>query len=50
MSVFISDKEFASYFFKTKITPNLDISARMSWSISEISKLFKKHAVMYYQV
>ena len=32
------------------MTPNLNISARMSWSISEILKPFKKLAVVYYQV
>ena len=31
-------------------TPNLNISARMSWSISEILKQLKKIAVAYYQV
>ena len=34
--------------FLDQITPNLNISARMSWSISEILKLFKKLAVMDY--
>ena len=36
--------------FKTKITPSLHISARMSWSISEILKPFKKLAIVFYQV
>ena len=34
----------------TKINPNLNISARMSLSISEILKPFKKLAVVFYQV
>ena len=36
--------------FYTKITPNLNISARMSRSISETLKPFKKLAVVYHQV
>ena len=35
--------------FLDQITPNLNISATMSWSLSEILKLFKKLAVKYYQ-
>ena len=53
MSVFISDKATAKLyiqFFRTKITPNLNISARMSSSLSEILKQFKKLTVVYYQV
>ena len=53
MNVFISDKDTATFFvqfFRPKITPNLNINARMSWSISEILKPFKKLAVLYYQV
>ena len=53
MSVFISDKDTAKLYvhFLDKITPNLNISARMSWSISEILKPFKKLAVsQFYQV
>ena len=34
--------KLSSTTFKTKITPSLHISARMSWSISEILKPFKK--------
>ena len=52
MNVFIFDKGTAKLyvrFFYAKITPILNISARMSWSTSEILKLFKKLAVMYYQ-
>ena len=52
MSVFISDKDMAQLylkFFYTKMTPNLNISARMSWSISEILKPFKKLTVAHYQ-
>ena len=51
MSVFISDKDTATLyiqFFETKIAPNLNISARTSWSISEILKPFKNLAVVYY--
>ena len=36
--------------FQTKKTSNINFSARMSWSISEILKPFKKLAVVYYQV
>ena len=36
--------------FWTKITPNLNISARMSWSISGILKLFKKLTVECYHL
>ena len=53
MSVFTSDKNTAKLyiqFFQTKITPNLNISARMSSSLSEILKQFKNLTVMYYQV
>ena len=53
MSVFLPDKDKAKLyvqFFWTKITPNLNISARMSWPSSEILKTFKKLAVVYYQV
>ena len=55
MSVFIhvADKDTAKLyiqFFQTKITQNLNISARMSWSLPEILKQFKKLAVAYYQV
>ena len=53
MSVFISDKATAKLyiqFFHTKITPNLNISPRMSSSLSEILKQFKKLTVVYYQV
>ena len=49
MSVFISDKDTAKLyvqFFFTKIIPNLNISARMSWSTSEILRPFKKLAVV----
>ena len=47
MSVFTCDKNMTKLwvqFFFTKITPYLNISARMSncWSVSEILKLFKK--------
>ena len=45
--VFISDKDMVKPLhpiFWTKITPNLNISARMSWSVSEILKPFKKWA------
>ena len=42
MSVFVSGKD--------QNNPNLNISVRMSWSISEILKPFKKLAVVYYQV
>ena len=53
-SVFISDKKtrlnFTSNFY-TKITPNLNISARMSWSISEkIEAVEKYRSWVYYQV
>ena len=53
MSVVISDKATAKLyiqFFQTKITPNLNISARTSSSLSEILKQFKKLTVVYYQV
>ena len=49
MSVFISDKDTAKLyvqFFFTKIIPNLNISARTSWSTSEILRPFKKLAVV----
>ena len=36
--------------FKNKITPNLNIRARMSWSISEILKPLKNLTVKCYQV
>jgi len=36
--------------FLDQYNPNLNISARMSWSISEILNPFKKLAVVYYQV
>ena len=42
--------KLSSTTFKTKITPSLHISARMSWSISEILKPFKKLAIVFYQV
>ena len=42
MSVFVSGKD--------QNNPNLNISDRMRWSISEILKPFKKLAVVYYQV
>ena len=50
MSVFISDKDTTKLyvqFFRPKITPDLNTSARMSWAISEISKPFKNLAVVY---
>ena len=51
---FISDKDTAKLyivqFFRPKKPQNLNISARMSWSISEILKPFEKLAVVYYQV
>ena len=53
MSVFIPDKDTAKLYLQlswTKITSNLNISARMSWSISEILKPFKELSVLYYQV
>ena len=53
MSVFTSDKGTVKLYrltFLTKITPNLNISARMSWSIWDILKPFKKLVVVYYQV
>ena len=53
MSVFITDKDTAKLHLQlswTKITSNLNISARMSWSISEILKPFKELSVLYYQV
>ena len=53
LSVSICDKNTAKLyvqFFSAKITPNLNISARMSWSISEILKPLTKHEVVHYQV
>lgn len=52
MSVFITDKDTVNFTsnFLDKITLNLNISVRMSRSISDILKLFKKLAVVYYQV
>ena len=53
MSVFISDKDTAKLyiqFFQTKITPNLNISARTSSSLSGILKQLKKLTVVNYQV
>ena len=46
MNVFRSDKDTAKLYiqFVDQITQNLNISARMSWSLSEILKLFKKLA------
>ena len=44
MAVFIPDKDKAKLYliFQTRITPNLNVSARMSLSISEIVKPFQK--------
>ena len=46
----ISDKDIAKLYvqFLAQITPNLNISARMSGSISELLKPVKKPAVVYY--
>ena len=51
MSVFIPDKDAAKlsvHFFFYQNNPKSNISARISWSISEILKLFKKLALVYY--
>ena len=54
MSVFICDKDTTKLLrptFWTKIPPNLNISASISWSIySEFLQPFKKLAVVYYRV
>ena len=54
MSVFISDKDMAKlnvqYFSSRKENNSKsNISARMSWSTSEILKPFKNRAGVYYQ-
>ena len=52
MRVFISDKDTVKLcveIFRPKY-PQIDIDARMSWSMAEILKSFKKLAVVYYQV
>ena len=54
MSVFISDKDMAKlnvqYFSSRKENNSKsNISARMSWSTSEILKPFKKRTGVYYQ-
>ena len=53
MSVFISHEDTAKLYdqFLDQNNPKSRIiSARKSWSISEILKPFKKLAVVYYQV
>ena len=49
MNVLISDKNTAKPYVQF-FNQTLNISARRSWSISEILKTFKKLAVVYYQV
>ena len=52
MSVFISDKDTTKRYVQFLDQNNLKskYKSRMSWSISEILRPFKKLAVVYYQV